>query len=196
MPFESFSKGRGSRCCTPPAGLRRSPPCRRGGRRACDRRGGVPHPGSRPICMPLTAAHRPLAAGEFQGVAAHEPAGAVRLVKSLAPDAVPRAAIAVEHLIEPAGDPRVGRTGGNFSLRAGEFPLKIGRQTRLYRTKCLKLSTLECCAAQPAAEFAAEIQGSVQGNFARDQGINSGNQIPVVRAGAEARSQQCQADQA
>src|SRR5260370_7088221 len=52
--------------------------------------------------------YRPLTAGEFERVTAHEPAGAVRLIELLAPDAIPRAAIAIEHFFEIAGDPCIG----------------------------------------------------------------------------------------
>jgi len=54
------------------------------------------------------ARHRPLTAGEFERIAPHEPAGAVGLIEFLAPDAVPRAAIAVECFVEIAGDSRIG----------------------------------------------------------------------------------------
>src|SRR5260370_10362083 len=52
--------------------------------------------------------YRPLTAGEFERVTAHDAAGAVRLIELLAPDAIPRAAIAIEHFFEIAGDPRIG----------------------------------------------------------------------------------------
>src|SRR5262249_48680548 len=52
--------------------------------------------------------HRPLAAREFERVAAYEAARAVLLVEFLAPDTIPGTAIPVQLLVEISGDPRIG----------------------------------------------------------------------------------------
>ena len=70
--------------------------------------------------------HRVLAAGELERVAAHEPAGAVGLVELLAPDAVARTAIAVQRLVELAGDPRVGMEHQVLADQAGGIGEAVG----------------------------------------------------------------------